>query len=212
MSAISVLPIRLFCDLAARNQGLTDLNTSAPPQFYRGDDVEIDIGIGQAGVLLTPNLSNITSVTCQLFASENDTNPPMLSATVLAAAMNLTLTALQWTGNTTPFYHAAFIFAGASTGISLSGMASAPYWLRIFLTTADATPKQITLAEGPITILDGPISVAVLAPTTTGNVRLSTVGGNQVLQIRNDTDGHFYTIGCVMAEGVPTLYVDTTPY
>ena len=42
--------------------------------FYRGDDIEIDIGIGQNGALLT-SLGNVASVTCQLFQSETDTEP-----------------------------------------------------------------------------------------------------------------------------------------
>src|SRR5208283_912330 len=101
MSAIGVLPIRLFCDVAARNQAVTDLNTGQNALFYRGDDVEIDVGIGESGALLPPTLSNITSVTCQVFAKQNDTAAPMMSCTVLAASMNLALTAAQWTNNTT---------------------------------------------------------------------------------------------------------------
>ena len=50
--SLSPLPIRLFCDLAARNN-VIDLNTSQGAMFYRGDDIEIDIGIGQSGALLT---------------------------------------------------------------------------------------------------------------------------------------------------------------
>ena len=202
---IAVLPIRLFCDLAQRGNHPNDINSNAPPVFYRGDDVEIDIGIGQAGALLTPPLSNIASVTCQLFLSENDTNAPMMSATVLAAAMNLTLTAAQWTNDTTPFYHAAFVFPNSQTAISLNGQASASYWLRITLTTADATPKVITLLDAPITVLDGPVSAA--SPPGLSNVRFFTVAGKQVLQILNDTDGYWYSVGIEDDGGVPALYV-----
>ena len=51
-TALTPLPIRLFCDLAAP-ANLLDLNRGQPPFFYRGDDVEIDIGIGENGALLT---------------------------------------------------------------------------------------------------------------------------------------------------------------
>ncbi|MGA2556771.1 MAG: hypothetical protein ABSG04_10920 [Verrucomicrobiota bacterium] len=212
MSAISVLPIRLLCDLALRGTHPNDLNTGAPPVFYRGDDVEIDIGIGMDGVLLTPNLSNITSVTCQIFQSESDTNPPMISCTVLAEAMNLTLTAAQWTGDTTPFNHAAFIFPNSQTAVSLNGQASASYWLRITLLTADATPKVITLLDGPITVLDGPINTAT-PPLAGGKVRFQVVDGALVLQILNDSDGHYYTVGIENGVGgVPTLYLSDIGY
>ena len=70
--ALTPLPIRLFCDLASP-ASLNDLNrNSQPPSFYRGDDIEIDIGLGENGNLLT-SLANVASVTCQLFAAENDT-------------------------------------------------------------------------------------------------------------------------------------------
>src|SRR5580658_4321027 len=106
--SLSPLPIRLFCDLAARDN-VIDLNTSQGATFYRGDDIEIDIGIGQNGALLT-SLANVGSVTCQLFQSENDTNAAMVSGTVVAANMNLGLTQAEWTNNTSPYCHAAFLF------------------------------------------------------------------------------------------------------
>jgi hypothetical protein len=205
MSAIAVLPIRLFCDLAARNEPVIDLNTGQAALFYRGDDVELDIGLGEDGVLLTPNLSNIASVTCQLFRAQNDTNAPLMSCTVLAAAMNLTLTAAQWTGaGAAP--HAAFIFPNAQTYIPLNGAASQNYWLRITLTTADATARVMTLLDGPITVLDGPIGAA--SPGV-GKVRFTTdVNGNWVLQVQNDSDGKFYTVGVENGVGgTPGLYL-----
>jgi hypothetical protein len=205
MSAIAVLPIRLFCDLAARNEPVIDLNTGQAALFYRGDDVELDIGLGEDGVLLTPNLSNIASVTCQLFRAQNDTNAPLMSCTVLAAAMNLTLTAAQWTGaGAAP--HAAFIFPNAQTYIPLNGAASQNYWLRITLTTADATAKVMTVLDGPITVLDGPIGAA--SPGV-GKVRFTTdVNGNWVLQVQNDSDGKFYTVGVENGVGgTPGLYL-----
>jgi hypothetical protein len=205
MSAIGVLPIRLFCDLAARNEPVMDVNTGQGPLFYRGDDVEIDIGIGEGGVLLPPTLSNITSVTCQVFRGQSDANAPLMSCTVAAAAMNLTLTAAQWTAaSAAP--QAAFIFANAQTYITLNGAASQNYWLRITLLTADATAKVMTLLEGPVTVLDGPVSQA--PASSVGNVRFMTVNGVPVLQIRNDSDGLFYTVGIEDgAGGAPAIYL-----
>ena len=99
-TSISPLPIRLFCDLAAP-ANLFDLTRSQAPLFYRGDNIEIDIGIGTNGALLAPTIASsgaggIASVTCQLFQEENDTNAPMMDCTVPAANMNLTLTQTNW--------------------------------------------------------------------------------------------------------------------
>lgn len=211
MSAITPLAIRLLCDLAARNQPVTDLNTGQPAFFYRGDDVEIDIGIGMEGALLAPTLSNITSVTCQVFQKQNDPAAPMMSCTVAAPAMNLALTPAQWVNDTSPFYHAAFVFPNSQTYIPLNGAASQNYWLRITLQTADATPKTITLLDGPITVLDGPVSATPAAGL--GNARFWTDNnGNVVLQIKNDSDGKFYSVGIGNDGGTPALYVSDASY
>jgi hypothetical protein len=211
MSALAPMAIRLLCDLAARNQPVTDLNTGQPAFFYRGDDVEIDIGIGMNGVLLAPSLSNIASVSCQVFAKQNDPAAPMMSSTVAAAGINAALTPTQWANATAPFYHAAFVFPNSQTYIPLNGAASQNYWLRITLQTADPTPKTITLLDGPITVLDGPVSATPAAGL--GNARFWTDNnGNVVLQIKNNSDGKFYSVGVENDNGVPALYLSDTGY
>ena len=206
--SLSPLPIRLFCDLAARNN-LVDLNTSQGPMFYRGDDIEIDIGLGQNGALLT-SLGNVASVTCQLFQSESDTNPPMMSGTVLAAAMNLGLTQVEWSNNTSPYYHAAFVFPNSQTAVNLGGQAAVNYWLRILAQTTDAPAKIITLLDGPITVKDGPIST-VSAPSPAW-FRFYTVAGNAVPQIYDPVSGHYYTLEIDTIGGVRTLSLGDTGY
>lgn len=206
--SLSPLPIRLFCDLAARNN-VIDLNTSQPAAFYRGDDIELDIGIGQNGALLT-SLGNVASVTCQIFLSENDTNVPMMSATVLAAGMNLGLTQTEWSNNTAPFYHAAFIFPNAQTAISLNGLATVNYWLRILAQTTDVPAKVITLLNGPVTVKDGPVS-SVSAPAAAW-LRFSTVAGNIVPQLYDPVSGHFYNLEIDTVGGVRVLSLGDTAY
>jgi hypothetical protein len=207
--SLSPLPIRLFCDLAARSNVL-DLNTSQPPAFYRGDDIEIDIGIGQGGALLTAP-GNVAAVTCQVFQSESDGNPPMMSCTVPAAGMNLGLTQAQWNGNnTSACCHAAFVFPNSQTAVSLNGQASVNYWLRVLAQTSDAPPKIITLLDGPITVRDGPIStVAAPAPAW---FRLQTVGGNLVPQLYDPVSGHYYNLEIDTVGGARTLSLGDTAY
>jgi hypothetical protein len=206
--SLSPLPLRLFCDLAARSN-VIDLNTSQGAAFYRGDDIEIDIGIGQNGALLT-SLGNIASVTCQLFQSETDTSPPMMSGTVLAANMNLGLTQTEWTNNTSPFCHAAFLFPNSQTAMSLNGQASVNYWLRIVAQTTDSPPKIITLLDGPITVRDGPISTASAPPP--GYFRFYTVAGNVVPQLYDPVSGHYYNLEIDTVNGVRTLSLGDTAY
>jgi hypothetical protein len=206
--SLSPLPIRLFCDLAARNN-VIDLNTSQGALFYRGDDIEIDIGLGQSGALLT-SLGNVASVTCQIFQSESDTSPPMMSATVPAANMNLGLTQAEWSNNTSPFYHAAFVFPNSQTAVSLNGQATVNYWLRILAQTTDSPAKIITLLDGPITVKDGPISAASAPPP--GYFRFYTVAGNAVPQLYDPVSGHYYNLEIDTVSGVRTLSLGDTAY
>jgi hypothetical protein len=207
--SLAPLPISLFCDIAAPGS-LNDLNRSSQqPSFYRGDDIEIDIGIGQNGNLLT-SLANVASVTAQVFASESDTNAPQMSCTVLAGAMNLGLTQAEWTNKTTPFNHAAFIFPNSQTAISLNGQASANFWLRITAQTTDATPKTITLLDGPITVRDGPISTASVPPAA--QFRSYVVAGQTVLQLLDTTTGLYHTLALYNDSGTLTLQISDQGY
>jgi hypothetical protein len=206
--SLSPLPIRLFCDLAARNN-VIDLNTSQGAMFYRGDDIEIDIGLGQNGALLT-SLGNIASVTCQVFQSETDPNAPMMSGTVPAANMNLGLTQAQWSNNTSPYYHAAFVFPNSQTAVNLNGQATVNYWLRIFVQTTDSPAKLITLLDGPVTIKDGPISAAS-APQP-AYFRFFTVAGNVVPQLYDPVSGHYYNLEIDTAGGMRTLSLGDIAY
>ena len=154
------LPLRFFCD-ATHPSDLLDLNTSASPVFYRGCFSQIDIGLGNNGALLT-HLANsgpggIASVTLQIF---KNTKALVITATIPAAVMNLTLSKAQWINNKytraeiadpvlpTTFQHASFNI--------LTGLTSIRYWLRITVLTTDTPANIITFLNGPIVVKDRP--------------------------------------------------------
>ena len=212
--SLAPLPIRLFCDLAAPTQ-LNDLNRgSQQPTFYRGDDIEIDIGLGQSGALLTSLASGgaggVASVTLQLFASENDTGAPMISCAVLASSMNLSLTQANWTAGGSANSHAAFVIPNSQTAISLGGASSVNYWLRVTAQTTDSTPKTITFLDGPITVRDGPISTASAPPLAA--FRIYTVVGQVVPQILDTSTGLYHTLAIFNDAGVLTLQLSDQGY
>jgi hypothetical protein len=211
---LTPLPIRLFCDLAAPSTRI-DANRNAAPAFYRGDDIEIDIGIGQNGALLAPTIASsgpggIASVTAQIFAAENDTNPPMMSCTVPAGAMNLALTQANWNAGGSANSHAQFLFPNSQTAINLGGAATVNYWLRITAKTTDATARVITLLDGPITVKDGPISTAS-APAP-AQFRFYTVGREIVPQLLDTTTGFYHTLLIANDGGVLTLGLSDAGY
>jgi hypothetical protein len=211
---LSPLPIRLFCDLAAPGQ-LNDLNRdSQPPFFYRGDDIEMDIGLGENGALLSGFSSSgaggIASVTAQLFQAENDTGAPMISCAVPASSMNLSLTQASWNAGGSANSHAAFVIPNSQTAITLNGQASVNYWLRITAQTTDTPAKQITLLDGPITVRDGPVSTASAPPLA--QFRLYTVAGQIVPQLLDAATGLYHTLTILNDAGVLTLQLSDTGY
>jgi hypothetical protein len=213
-TSIAPFPIRLFCDLAAPGS-LFDLARSQPPSFYRGDDIELDIGIGQNGALLAPTIASsgaggIASVTCQVFAAENDTGAPMMSGTVPAASMNLGLTQSSWNAGGSANSHAQIIFSNSQTAISLGGAATVNYWLRITALTTDSPPKTITLLDGPITVKDGPVNT--LTAPGLGGARFYTVSGQVVFQVLDPNTGLYHTLSCYSDDGVMTLQISDQGY
>ena len=117
--------------------------------------------------------------------------------------MNLALTQGEWSNDTTPFYHAAFLFPNSQTSISLNNQASQNYWLRITAQTSDAAPKKITLLNGPVTVRDGPVSIE--AATAGGQFRLYSVSGAVVPQLLDTTTGLWHTLQIYNDNGVLTL-------
>jgi hypothetical protein len=211
---LAPLPIRLFCDIAAP-QNRIDLNRGAAPVFYRGADVQIDIGIGEDGELLAPPLASsgaggIASVTCQVFTAENADDAPLMNVAVLAANMNLSLTQTNWNTGGSANAHANFVFPNSATAININGQASIQYWLRIFATTTDSTPKIVPLIEGPITVMDSPVTELSTPPLA--GARFFTVSGQLVFQILDPNTGLYHTVIAVNDGGSEILQVSDTGY
>jgi hypothetical protein len=191
---------------------LQDINRgNNGPVIYRGDDVTVAVGLGINAALFSATIANYTSVTLQIFTEENDTNAPMVSVAVASASMNLTLTQANWAAGGDANCHALFAISGAVTAsIDLLGNASRNCWLRIFATSADATGKTISFAEGPITINDGPVTLTT--PPEVASFRFFTVGGQVVPQLLDTTTGLYHTLGIENDGGVLTLQISDTGY
>jgi hypothetical protein len=214
---IAPIPIRLLCNLDDIGP-LQDINNAlAVPLFVRGDDIEIDIGLAIAGALITGMASgggagNIASITCQLFASENDTNAAMLSQTIGQASINFALTQLNWNAGGSGNSHAQFKFTAAQTNFLIpNGQDQVQLWLRIYITTGDATAKQITCAGGGIIVKDAPLGVPGSALTGGTFRQFVDNGGTLRFQIQC-ADGTWHSLGVILDGPNYALFIDQTPY
>ena len=211
-----IVPIKLLCSLDAPG-AFTDLNREAGTSFIRGDDIQFDLAIGYEGQVITstagndegfPIISYINSITLQIFQSRNDTNPPMLSATT--STINTALTQADWTNIATPFFHASIVIPNSQTAIPLNGAPSQNYWLRITAQTRDATPKTVTILDGPITVFDGPVSAA--SPPPLGGFRFYTINGVVVPQLLDPTTGLYHTLSLLNDSGTFTVQLSDQGY
>jgi hypothetical protein len=187
---------------------VSDLNRNgATPFFYRGDDVEIQFAMGEAGQILT-NRNNVATFTAQIFLSQNDMQNPQLA--VATSTYNSALTEQEWANDTTPFFHATFVFPGATTGLNLNGAPAGNFWLRITMETTDSPPVSTTFIAGPIEVRDGPYST--LSPLPQQAVRLYAVNGQQVLQLLDPSTGLYHTVNIVNISGVLALQLSDQGY
>jgi hypothetical protein len=132
----------------------------------------------------------------------------MMSGTT--STINTGLTQTEWTNNTTPFNHAAFIFSNSQTAVSLGGASRVNYWLRITAQTNDSPAKIITILDGPITVKDGPISTA--NPPSLAQFRFYTVANQIVPQLLDTTTGLYHTLAILNDGGVLTLQLSDQGY
>jgi hypothetical protein len=161
-------PILLNLDRALRSTGPLDQNTTNPPSFYVGDDVEMDVNLFSAGVLIQTNLIvKYTNVEMQVFLAQNDTNPPQMQLIVTNTAFFTNLFAAGaapgGTNNYPTNYQVQFYWPGDLTQLDLNGQASQYFWFRCFATGTNGVIA--TFGEGPIQVLNAPISA--LSPALT---------------------------------------------
>jgi hypothetical protein len=200
---IAPFPIRLVGDNALPFANDTDLNTSQIPQFVRASDIEIDLGLFSNGNFLTglgtSGAGGIASITAYLYASENDTNSPMLAATT--SSFDTALTSTEWNDDTTPYYFCNFTFTATQTGaIALNGQPGANCWLRIMVTTTDTPAKTFPVFEGSLIVKDGPIGSTALPALPASKVVV--IGGVNYNAFLNQTDGKYYALVCQTVGGV----------
>jgi hypothetical protein len=143
MSTLARTRIRIAGDAACFDAPL-DVNRHATPQFWRGNDVQFEIGVFFAGALM--DVSNLASLTVEIRAIVDGAAPdpsttPLMGATVSSFDNTTTLTTWQSGAN----QHAVVAFTAAQSNI-----VAGPAWLSIFVITNDDPGHVITLCAGPI--------------------------------------------------------------
>jgi hypothetical protein len=178
-------PIRISGDSSIRyNASVMDSNTLQSIQWVRGDTLTFEIGLFDRGRFVSSNISRFTNLTFAVFASQNDTNAPMMLQIVTNAApgtnngWNTNCALANWTNGPTGStnQNVVFNFTAAQSSIPLNSQASQSYWLRLYALTTDSVPKTVTYLETPATVYDGPISAIYNPPAWDTAVAVDSSG------------------------------------
>jgi len=142
--------IRIGVNFRSRDP-ITDLLTSKAPELWLGTDVRFEHGFLD-GTVLSDDISNLASVTLEVFASTR-TGLPYMAKTISADALLEALTQEQWDGGAPEHAHAVFEFTAAETSLPMAGKLSADFWLVVSCLTNNGTAKRYTLGAGKITFM-----------------------------------------------------------
>ena len=211
----SVAPILLNLDRSQRTTAPLDQNTLQTPTFYIGDDVALQINLLAGGLLIPTNqITAYTNLTVMVFLSQNDTNAPQMSNSVISSNVwtastpttnsfyftNLTASAFTNGAATFPTNGQIMLYwPGSLTQLNLNGQSSAYFWMRCYATGTNGATT--TFGEGPIQALNAPIT-ALSPPLSLGNVYLGVSNTTFAL---TPTDSNFFAANSnLLNASVPT--------
>jgi len=160
MPTINSKRIRIAAD-AALLDAPQDTLTGLTPAFFRGNDLKIEFALFNKGIL--QDVTNIASVTLEIKASDevftppDAGTPPLMTKTVAAVNLNTSLNITNWNAGTDQ--HGTLSFSATEANI-----AAGPQWMSLWALTTDSPGKVITIAAGPLRILEDGSSGSVQTP------------------------------------------------
>lgn len=183
--------------LADKYDKMKDKLTSATPILWRGNDVQFEIGIKFADAIIT-DVSNIDSITLVVRESAISADPPLMTATVAAAAINQNLDPDDWENGADQ--HLIIPFTATETNLVLDPDEKESFHLAIEAITTDTPARYITLGVTSLEIREDGIGMAGTPPTNdplylTGAqsdaryARLAPMDGSY--RIKTDVNGTF---------------------
>ncbi|MDR1414073.1 MAG: hypothetical protein LBI56_04025 [Puniceicoccales bacterium] len=148
MSNLNEIIVRIKADTSNFDNPI-DAVRGGLPQFWRGNDLEFKIGIfAGSDILSVANYANIF-LAIRKMASDGSVpsaNVPALMQKV-CTSLDDSVSGETWNNGTKE--HASISFSASESNI-----VPGDHWLSIWATTADSTPKIVTLCAGIIRVLE----------------------------------------------------------
>jgi hypothetical protein len=182
MSTLNEIVVRIKADTSNFDNPL-DAIRGGIPRFWRGNDIRFEIGTFDGENILS--VANYASISLAIRKMADDGSVPAASTPALmqkiCSDLDDTLSVESWNDGTKA--HAAIVFSSTESNISCGDN-----WLSIWATTADATPKIVTLCAGIIRVLE--------------------VGGGNASQPPDPVE-NYYTAELCDSKFVPFTAIDT---
>jgi hypothetical protein len=169
MSNLEIHTIRLRVDTNSTG-GLTDTETGAMPAIWRGNDVELQVGLfkGKAPSDANPgtplDISRIASLTLELFDRKGGSL--VSSVTLSAEDLDTTLDAATWKDGSKA--HATLLLTHGQTNIApATGSDRKEAYLALHCVTDHTPGRRLTLGAGSIAVLEDYVGAPVTPPDPT---------------------------------------------
>lgn len=148
MSTIQNTRVRIAANVASFDNPI-DILRNNYPQFWRGNDVQFEIGVFDNATLLS--VANISSVTLDVRKLTNDGKAPAVEVEPLMSKTTTTFddttTSTTWSDGTKQ--HAVLTFTGHESALD-----AGDYWISVWAETNTSPKKVITLSAGIVRVLE----------------------------------------------------------
>jgi hypothetical protein len=137
--------IRIAVD-ASKQMSPLDALTGQTPDFWRGDDLQLELGLFWGTVL--SDVSNIASLTVEFKPNANRTGTPLMAKTVYE--FDTAVDGTSWSNESRQ--HVVVPFTATETALDMNGAVQMTLWCVIHALTKDEPARRIVWGAGPITI------------------------------------------------------------
>lgn len=145
MSQITRRRIRLQLDVAKKtSERFSDVLTSGTPELWRGNDVQIELGLFNATAIVS-DITNLASLT--LTVRQDGVTGAALMTKTLASGELTACDAAGWTAGTGQ--HALVAFTGQEANVAVGD-----HWLVVEIVTNDSPGRTVTLGATTLKVVE----------------------------------------------------------
>ncbi len=194
--------IRLRLDPAKQTQP-NDLIAGATPDIWRAKDAQIQWGLFFKNTTAPTDISNLVEVFFEIKNSGDRDGAPLVTKSILAAALDATLDEATWADGSKQ--HGAFALTYADTALALDGEDKKTFWWVIWARTNDSPERRLVLGAGNISVSESGAADAIPDAGTTPNPEVLSERFSFKAPVRVATTANITLSGAQTIDGVSVI-------